>query len=131
LARSLTQRQVAELHRSRRGEFKIGSDICDCLCASVRTDGVTNEVPPVVLLKRRGRLGTTSISNIHYERAVLKNWRPPGNECGDGGGTVGENVGVIPVNVEDQGRVCGVRVKVSSVFVCLHDEALLSPEVDW
>jgi hypothetical protein len=84
-----------------------------------------------VLLKRRGRLGTTSISNIHYEHAAFKDWRSPSGKCGDGGGTVGEDVGVVPVNVEDEGRVCSVRVKVSSVFVCLHDEALLSPEVDW
>lgn len=41
-APSLTQRQVAELNRSRRDEFKISSDICDCLCASVRTDGIAD-----------------------------------------------------------------------------------------
>jgi hypothetical protein len=84
-----------------------------------------------VLLERRGDLGATSISDVHHERAAFKDSRPPSGKCGDGGGTVGEDVGVIPVNVQDQGRVCGVRVKVSSVFVCLHDEALLSPEVDW
>ena len=97
----------------------------------MRTDGVANEAPLVVLLKRGSRLCAASIGNVHHERTASKDWRTPSDKRGDDGGAVGEDVGVIPINVEDEGRVCGVGVKIPPVFVRLHDEARLCSKVDW
>jgi hypothetical protein len=82
-------------------------------------------------LKEFGGFCTTDIANVDHDWSPSENWFGPGDECCDSGGAIGKKIWMIPVNVQDEGCIGGVRVKVAAVLISFYDKPRAGAKVNW
>jgi hypothetical protein len=81
--------------------------------------------------EERCELGATLIATVDEYRAALGRMGCPARKRFYRSLAVGKDVGMIPIDIENERAVSAVGVKVATILVSLNEKARLAADVHW